>query len=183
MKNFIFYDYVYNEEEFQILKDICDAAIWQRKGDKVNSNQEFINDMDGNRYVTIPKTYLSPDKIIKFYLNYIPKYASNCLETGFENAKGYTPDIKLSKYEKGDLYGWHCDYWATATNPVWKRQISSITYINDDYEGGETEFEGNVVIKPEAGKTLIFPSSWTFPHQGRPVIEGTKYIYINHIWV
>jgi hypothetical protein len=57
-----------------------------------------------------------------------------------------------------------------------------MTILNDDYEGGETEFGCGITIKPTAGKTLIFPSSWLFPHRGKEVISGTKYIYVNHIW-
>ena len=35
---------------------------------------------------------------------------------------------------------------------------------------------------PETGKTLIFPAHWEFAHKGEKVVEGTKYVYINHIW-
>ena len=31
-------------------------------------------------------------------------------------------------------------------------------------------------IKPEAGKLLLFPASWTFPHCGQMPISHDKYI-------
>jgi len=52
-----------------------------------------------------------------------------------------------------------------------------ITYLNDDFEGGETEFlYQGVRVKPEKGKTVIFPASYTHVHRGNPPIGGTKYI-------
>jgi hypothetical protein len=44
-------------------------------------------------------------------------------------------------------------------------------------EGGETEFfNGRIKIKPEKGKLLLFPSTWTFMHKGNTPISSNKYI-------
>ena len=56
-------------------------------------------------------------------------------------------------------------------NPNWRRVISSVTYLNDGYKGGETEFESGM-ITPVSGKTVVFPSSFLYPHRGTPVITG-----------
>ena len=49
--------------------------------------------------------------------------------------------------------------------------------LNDDFDGGETEFPvfGDKV-KPEKGKTLIWPADWTHAHSGKVVNSGVKYI-------
>lgn len=178
MKNYIFYDYIYDEKEIESLIDLCQKQdVWHRINDSPDSNE-------GNRYYMKPTKYLCPDKLISTYLNFLPIHSSESMKIGLILSNGYTPDVKISKYEKSDQYNWHCDYWEShEETKYWRRQISSITYLNDDYLGGETEFECGVVIKPETGKTVIFPSTWSFPHRGRIVTEGVKYIYVKHIWV
>ena len=56
------------------------------------------------------------------------------------------------------------------------RVITFLWYLNTVEEGGETELLGSVNIKPERGKLLLFPASWTFPHRGKMPISHDKYI-------
>ena len=182
MQRFIYYDYIYTEEEISYLNDICKTTQWTRISDGTLNNPENINP-NGNRYASGVEKYLDPDKLIQEYFNYIPEKTADSLQIGFTISNGYTPDVKLTKYDAGDDYGWHCDCWIERPGVNWKRQISSITYLNDDYEGGQTEFECGAIIEPKAGKTLIFPSNWCFSHRGRPVTKGTKYLYVKHIWM
>ena len=50
-------------------------------------------------------------------------------------------------------------------------------YLNDDYEGGETEFlYYKKRVQPEKGKLLIWPAGMTHCHRGGLVLKGTKYI-------
>lgn len=50
-------------------------------------------------------------------------------------------------------------------------------YLNDDYEGGETEFlYYKKRVQPEKGKLLIWPAGMTHAHRGGLVLKGTKYI-------
>ena len=52
-----------------------------------------------------------------------------------------------------------------------------MTYLNDVSEGGETEFPMfGLKVKPEMGKTLIWPAEWTHAHLGAIVKTGKKYI-------
>jgi hypothetical protein len=52
-----------------------------------------------------------------------------------------------------------------------------MTYLNDVDDGGLTTFEHyGVSVKPEAGKTLIWPAEWTHAHRGCVVEVGPKYI-------
>jgi len=54
--------------------------------------------------------------------------------------------------------------------------ISSIMYLNDDYEGGELFFPYfQLKFKPEAGDTLFFPSTFIYAHAALPVTTGVKY--------
>jgi predicted 2-oxoglutarate/Fe(II)-dependent dioxygenase YbiX len=54
--------------------------------------------------------------------------------------------------------------------------VSLVSYVNDDYEGGELYFRlQNLEVKPKAGDLYIFPSNYMYPHQAKMVKNGTKY--------
>jgi len=54
--------------------------------------------------------------------------------------------------------------------------LSSVGYINDDYEGGELFFDKlGLKIKPKAGDLYLFPSAYIYSHAAMPVTSGTKY--------
>ena len=62
------------------------------------------------------------------------------------------------------------------------RVMTFLWYLNDVTIGGETAFEGNYVIKPETGKLILFPASWTYPHCGKMPISNDKYIITGWIY-
>jgi hypothetical protein len=42
-----------------------------------------------------------------------------------------------------------------------------MTYLNDVYKGGETEFfHQQFKVTPKKGLTLIWPADWTYTHRG-----------------
>ena len=63
------------------------------------------------------------------------------------------------------------------------RVITYLWYLNTVEEGGETEFWGTHTIKPETGKLLLFPASWTYPHRGKMPISHDKYIITVWLYV
>jgi len=57
------------------------------------------------------------------------------------------------------------------------RVLVWMTYLNDVNDGGETNFTHyGFDVKPEQGKTLIWPAEWTHAHSGKAVTTGRKYI-------
>ncbi|MDA7714103.1 2OG-Fe(II) oxygenase [Candidatus Pelagibacter sp.] len=57
------------------------------------------------------------------------------------------------------------------------RVFAWMTYLNDVDDGGTTNFSHyNIKIKPEIGKTLIWPAEWTHAHSGEILNSGVKYI-------
>lgn len=74
----------------------------------------------------------------------------------------------------GGFYDWH--YEASDGN-TWNRVLTYTLYLNDDFEGGETEFlVQNKRIKPKPGLCAVFPCGFLHTHRGNPPINGTKYI-------
>lgn len=83
-------------------------------------------------------------------------------------------DFFIKKYIKNEgKFEYHDDFFI---NEKSVRIITYLFYLNDVEEGGETEFLGSYKIKPEKGKMIIFPCSWTFPHSGKIPISNDKYI-------
>lgn len=153
--------------------------------------REMFNDWKGEQslpgngdreLLDISDDYPDPSLLIGQYVNSLSdRVAAQLIKSV---SRGYSIDARLSLYNVNQDYNWHHDD-DNSTHPVntdWRRIISSITYLNDDFKGGETEFEDQLIV-PESGKTVIFPSSFTFPHRGCPVIEGIKKIIVLHIWV
>jgi len=92
---------------------------------------------------------------------------------------------KLRRVEIGDHYssrGWHYEQ----QTPWIKEQgciVSSMFYLNDVAKGGETElpYQG-IKVKPEAGKLIFFPSSYTHVHRGIPPKSNVKYILVSFLY-
>lgn len=81
----------------------------------------------------------------------------------------------VQKYSPGGHFGQlHSERYSTDTQ---HRMLAFMTYLNDVEEGGETSFPYyGLRVKPEKGKTLIWPAEWTHAHTGELVKNGSKYI-------
>jgi tetratricopeptide (TPR) repeat protein len=57
------------------------------------------------------------------------------------------------------------------------RVLAWMTYLDDVADGGETRFHHyGIAVRPERGKTLIWPAEWTHAHSGGVVSKGFKHI-------
>jgi predicted 2-oxoglutarate/Fe(II)-dependent dioxygenase YbiX len=86
-------------------------------------------------------------------------------------------DYQILKYGKGQKFTNHID-----DHPSYHRRVSSIYYINDDYEGGEINFPRfNISYKPKANEMIIFPSTYVYNHSVSEVLSGTRYAVVSWI--
>jgi hypothetical protein len=85
----------------------------------------------------------------------------------YDNRFDYIENIEIVKYPKGSSKTFHFD------KSVDDRTAASITYINDDYIGGQTTVEG-VSVQPLAGRTVYFGGK-EFKHNVMNVIKGSRY--------
>jgi len=91
-------------------------------------------------------------------------------------------DIQALKYEVGGKYEIHTDSLFQ-----FKRELTCIVNLNDDYEGGEFDFyhpNGKEVIKTvetKKGQMIFFPSNHMFPHAVKPITKGTRYSIV--VWL
>ena len=77
--------------------------------------------------------------------------------------------IQGTVWPKGSMQHLHLDDSRTTTS------LTSITYLNDDFEGGETYFENGVSVKPKKGKTVFFDGK-KYKHGVNKMIQGNRYV-------
>ena len=82
----------------------------------------------------------------------------------------------LVRYKTGDYVKKHVD-----TSSDQHRTLSCSLILNDDYVGGEISFFDDKKLNLKKGDLLIFPSSFTYPHQVLPVKDGIRYSIITWI--
>ena len=87
------------------------------------------------------------------------------------------PSFNVQRYLSGEHFSKiHTERSSTSTS---HRVFAWMTYLNDLEEnaGGYTNFQHfGIKIKPEKGKTLIWPAEWTHAHSGEVLKHGKKYI-------
>ncbi len=114
------------------------------------------------------------DSVIRKCVKYIDRPIDNCEK------------LQVLKYKPGGHYKSHQDAFENESN---MRMYTFILALNDDYEGGETEFPnlGNE-YKLRAGDALFFDTLDNYEmmtskalHSGKPVKSGEKWIC--NLWV
>lgn len=103
--------------------------------------------------------------IIKQMKNYISEFPDIRQATVF--------DIQGLRYGLGGHYKFHVD-----DGPGMMRKYSSILMLNNDYAGGELQFQIDdkiETIKCEPGKLVIWPSNFMYPHAVTPLTKGVRY--------
>ena len=82
--------------------------------------------------------------------------------------------------DEGDCFRQHVDVGDLNSS---RRFLAFLFYLNDDYEGGCTLFQTPDVklIEPKTGNCLVFPPTWQYPHEGKPLTCGTKYIMSTYL--
>ena len=165
---------------------ICDQLI-KYHNDSLEKKEGLIGsgvnkDIKDSTDVSIHPEQFILDPIIKEYLiqlqevceKYIEKYAycnsgqAWTIKDSF-NIQHYAPKQGYFSYH-AEKTGGNCD-----------RHLTFMTYLNDIFDGGETEFYyQGIKIQPRKGLTLIWPVQWTHTHRG--IISSTQDKYIATGW-
>lgn len=134
--------------------------------DELNKNLDgYLKELNKNKIVN-NDNQLS-DKIFNF----------------FDKKTFIIKEMIIKRYIKNTgKYIYHDDFTNDVPNSIY-RVITFLWYLNDVTEGGETVFDGTTFIKPTAGKLILFPASWTYPHCGKIPISSNKYIITGWIYV
>jgi len=81
------------------------------------------------------------------------------------NTKAFINYFQIVKWSNGSYQNEHLDF------P--EHILTSIIYLNDDYEGGETVV-GDKIIKPEKGKIITFQGN-EIKHKVNQITKGVRY--------
>jgi prolyl 4-hydroxylase len=95
--------------------------------------------------------------------------------------------INVVKYDVDGEYKEHHDFFNDSKNS--QRVKTVLFYLNDDFEGGQTDFPIlNIRVEPVKSKVIIWDNikedgslDYDTLHAGLPVTSGTKYIAT--IWI
>jgi prolyl 4-hydroxylase len=91
---------------------------------------------------------------------------------GNSTAIGLNELFRFYKYQPGQRFKKHIDQ-SYIRNAYEASYYTFMIYLNDDYEGGTTTFQRQI-IKPQQGSALVFLHS--LEHEGSEVTRGTKYV-------
>ena len=103
------------------------------------------------------------------YWDYLDQY--DFIEKKLDNMN--IGPFNIQKYNKnGHFKKWHTERDSISSA---HRVFAWMTYLND-LDSGNTDFKHfDLSIKPEKGKTLIWPAEWTHAHRGS-LVKKEKYI-------
>jgi hypothetical protein len=100
----------------------------------------------------------------------LPAVQDYCKRFNIHNLR-YWEAFNFVRYSEGQHFQEHHDHGYS-----YNCTVSLVTYLNDDYEGGEIFFRlQGINYKPKAGDTVLFPSNFMYPHVAKMVNSGTKY--------
>lgn len=170
----------YPNEMLKFVEDLDSNPIsYMRssKWEKVNNYQKKVlfknhmNDTSGDKVVDLKTLYIH---------NSLWMAREWCYKQFMEQHK-----LALDKYVVGDdsccIYkDTHSDMYKTFnihSGSNW--EVIAVTFINDDYEGGEIYFKDyNIKIKPKAGSVLIFPKYLDDKYEILEISSGIRYTSI-----
>ena len=88
-------------------------------------------------------------------------------------AIGLNERLRYYRYEPGQYFRWHSD-GSFVRSSTERSLLTAMVYLNDDFEGGTTDFMDGPTVAPQRGMALIFDHPLI--HQGGDVISGRKYV-------
>tara|TARA_R100001594_G_scaffold142777_1_gene190027 strand:+ start:412 stop:912 length:501 start_codon:yes stop_codon:yes gene_type:complete len=98
------------------------------------------------------------------------KYVNNAA-VSFFGRDTYVELAEIVKWPTGSYQDYHTDVSRESTT------FTSLTYLNDDFEGGETDFTTeNFSVKPKVGRTILFDGK-RFEHGVKKITEGVRYTF------
>lgn len=92
---------------------------------------------------------------------------------GSWHAHGINERFRFYRYTQGQYFKWHSD-GPFIRHPEDMSLFTAMVYLNEDFEGGTTDFQFGPSVTPRQGMLLLFEHSMV--HQGAPVHRGCKYV-------
>ncbi|ALI95588.1 hypothetical protein APZ24_gp223 [Ostreococcus lucimarinus virus 2] len=176
------------ENEDESNKQLGSVGIESKKDTKVKTSLDFI----------IPR---GEDLQWQMIDNFLLKKLTEGLKVYSEHIKNTFPNLppklweillqnmhddrgyQIQRTDPNGFFSWHSDFYTE--KEAGTRLLTFIWYLNtlQPEQEGCTEFIDGTIIKPEAGKLLIFPATWTNIHRGCVLKSGQKYIVTGWLYI
>ena len=147
----------WSESKFATHEDISPKSKSRVKMDEywISQGNEYYDELNAEftRAVRLycekfPKVI--PERLTPFRLNHYP-------QDGF-----MTKHIDNIHHSHGQKYGFP--------------HITSLIFLNDDYEGGQFELcDGEFIPNVTQGSVVVFPSNFMYAHEVKKVVRGNRY--------
>lgn len=153
--------------------NIDESGRYIRTAELIESVHITDTEPDENRSTKydffIEMTKLLDDNIYKLEKHYRDHY-----KVPFDLHESYY----ILKYSNGQEFNDHIDD-GVQNKP---RRVSTVLYLNDDYEGGALHFPRfDLTVHPKKNQLLIFPSTYVYNHSALPVTGGEKRCVVSWI--
>ncbi|WP_245119047.1 2OG-Fe(II) oxygenase [Hymenobacter volaticus] len=93
-------------------------------------------------------------------------------QIGNSNAIGLNELFRFYRYQRGHQFKGHYDE-SYIRNELESSYFTFMIYLNDNFQGGDTTFQG-LRVQPKQGMALLFLHS--LYHEGSEVTQGVKYV-------
>lgn len=184
---------VLNEEELKVINEYIDllhfkeVTIFDSNG-KVKFDTSIRSNLGSTMNENHKVTQILHEKINESLITYKEILSKiNPIFEYYPVPGGYSTTssreaIQVLEYSSNQEYKFHHDISNDPNSKEYHRQISVVLYLNNNFEGGATEFP-HQTFKPLPGYGLFFPSNWCFPHSGQKVLSGKKRVVVTWYYV
>lgn len=172
MKKIVITDEIFELEQFLSIRE-CDEYLTRFASEdfeeaKVNidGEQVMFKGIRNNDRILFLDDSLASELWLRVK-EFIPNKLANY------RASGLNEMFRVYKYSKGQRFKMHMD-GSYVKNENEKSFYSFLIYLNDNFQGGETEFRNIGKIQPKKGNALLFKHKNR--HEGKEVVSGVKYV-------
>lgn len=103
-----------------------------------------------------------------------PLLPDHVLRSGRASATGLNERLRFYRYQPGQRFALHGDGYYRRPDGSETSRMSFLVYLNEGFEGGETDLVDLGVVTPKTGLALCFRHPYL--HEGRAVRSGVKYV-------
>lgn len=185
-------EYIYVKRKF-LTEDECDklfktSSIYKERdlsyfGEKENKPKNYPNSGMLNEETLLNHNETFNDKIKKLAQEYYNRYTNNLLSLTDLS------DGLIHYYGKGTSFDDHIDdiHGLFDGKKRGVPQLSTITSLSSDYEGGEIVFNypgstNEINFKLNCGDVIIFPSCFIYKHYIKTITDGYRCTIVKWLW-
>ena len=178
-------------------KETCENLIERFLKDDKREPSSIIGGKIDPRVRKSTNLWIDPDNeswkgvtydILKLFMHGLDRYGHYLVDNNYITHKDgsilfgkelhFEPPF-ITESKEGEFYEWHIDDKVKNIDDdnnvdVGRRLFSCLIYLTtlEEDQGGCTEFMCGKKVRPEQGKLLIFPATWTYVHRGAEVKNG-----------